>query len=742
MLECEAYFEAYRYNLDVLQKINFLNNGEGNPLSKFIVQGGSCSSVNLPSYFEAGHLLQLPVACNPQQRKGRRGSVPNSPILIACETNHALDQFLELLLTLQKNVKIVRVGSQSESEELNRCTLYHQRRKLRRNKRNYRDEGGILYDETQIRRQVTGMENKIRALQTEVAALENVSGLLNLGKMWVGKQLLGRIPSSLRNILENEEKCTKWLGIEDITSNGFQVSNVMRSWFNISGFQQRRSRLVTLGTQPKNRKLDLDGEELVVDNGNGQFSLKNGNDVSNYTMGQRWRIYFRLLEIAAEMGRKTSAEKGKQLKEARLKLKAAKDKVNGWILKGTDIIGMTTTGAAKHHLLLEYAKPEIVIIEEAAEILEARLITSLTKDCKQLILIGDHLQLRPRPTVYELERKYHLNVSLFERMILNGVKMCTLKTQHRMRPEISDLITGSVYKTLYNHPSVREYPHVKGVLKSLFFVTHTQPEKHDPNLMSKSNQHEANFIVGLCEYLLLQGYLPTEITVLATYNAQVFLLQKLMPVSCSEVEVTSVDSYQGEENKIILLSLVRSNPEDKIGFVGIENRVCVALSRAKHGLFVVGNLNSFINTSKIWQQIHAKLESGQNCGDGLELKCAQHGRITRVQRGSDFFPLKSAGGCGERCNAKLPCSHLCPQICHGFDRSHEGFKCMEPCERKCKVGYHQCQAECSAECPPCKLPVMWRCKSRIHETFLPCDEPCVGLECCQTQTKEASCQLT
>ena len=55
------------------------------------------------------------------------------------------------------------------------------------------------------------------------------------------------------------------------------------------------------------------------------------------------------------------------------------------------------------------------------------------------------------------------------------------------------------------------------------------------------------------------------------------------------VQVTAVDNYQGEENDIIILSLVRSNQEGSVGFLGTDNRVCVALSRARNGLYAIGN---------------------------------------------------------------------------------------------------------------------------------------------------------
>lgn len=105
----------------------------------------------------------------------------------------------------------------------------------------------------------------------------------------------------------------------------------------------------------------------------------------------------------------------------------------------------------------------------------------------------------------------------------------------------------------------------------------------DKDSKSKSNFHEANFIVGLCRYLVLQGYRPDQITVLTTYKGQMFLLRgemRQLP-SCEGVRISCVDDYQGEENDIILVSLVRSNEEGNVGFVKIDNRICVTLSRAK-----------------------------------------------------------------------------------------------------------------------------------------------------------------
>jgi hypothetical protein len=87
------------------------------------------------------------------------------------------------------------------------------------------------------------------------------------------------------------------------------------------------------------------------------------------------------------------------------------------ILREARVVGMTTTSAAKYRDLLQQVRPKIILVEEAAEVLEAHILTSLPLDCDHVILIGDHQQLRPSCTVYELSRKYNLNISMFERLV-------------------------------------------------------------------------------------------------------------------------------------------------------------------------------------------------------------------------------------------------------------------------------------------------------------------------------------
>jgi superfamily I DNA and/or RNA helicase len=87
----------------------------------------------------------------------------------------------------------------------------------------------------------------------------------------------------------------------------------------------------------------------------------------------------------------------------------------------------------------------VVIVEEAAEVLEAHILTSLAPTVEHLVLIGDHFQLPPKVEVYELQKEsgrgFNLNMSMFERLVeAGGVQHVRLQQQRRMRPDISQCV--------------------------------------------------------------------------------------------------------------------------------------------------------------------------------------------------------------------------------------------------------------------------------------------------------------
>lgn len=176
-----------------------------------------------------------------------------------------------------------------------------------------------------------------------------------------------------------------------------------------------------------------------------------------------------------------------------------------------------------------------------------------------------------------------------------------LDVQHRMRPEISKLICPMIYPNLKDHESVLNRPPIQGIEKSVFFIDH-QHNEEVCNDNSKKNVHEALFLVQLARHLVLNDYKPENITILAAYLGQMFEImkeKKRYHNLLQDVRVAVLDNYQGEESDIILLSLVRSNDQQKIGFLKTENRVCVALSRARNGFYVMGNMTQLTHESPV-----------------------------------------------------------------------------------------------------------------------------------------------
>ncbi|KXJ79964.1 hypothetical protein RP20_CCG027365 [Aedes albopictus] len=349
-------------------------------------------------------------------------------------------------------------------------------------------------------------------------------------------------------------------------------------------------------------------------------------------------------------------------------------------VKNIRVVGMTTTFAARNHSLLQLLKSPIVLIEEAAEVLESHIVASLTPFTEHCILIGDHFQLRPTTSVYALAQRYQMDISLFERMIKNQVNVVCLEEQHRMRPEMADLIRPTIYRNLTDSDTVRGRPKVKGMRKNMFFFTHTVPEdaagRDDEK--SKKNSFEGKFVLGLAEYLIAQGYRPEDIVILTAYNGQMLHLvqERKGHEKLHGIRITVVDNYQGEEAKIILLSLVRSNESGSIGFLAFRNRICVALSRARNGLYMVGNMSLLAGCSKIWKSIEQRLEEHSAIGDTLELMCEEHMNIIKIKH-PDEFEKVGFGGCQDMCRVVKECGHQCDSFCHGSMYPHRTCLCYQ-----------------------------------------------------------------
>lgn len=652
------------------------------------------------------------------------------PILVVCYTNHALDQFLEGILGTTK--KIVRIGGRCGSEALQAYMLS----KLRPSR----------YGDDDAEEECSLIQGKLQMLSEKLSAIYTVSCSFPCLERYMSLQVQNSfrgMPHAIREgfrtwleldalknqvmqlLAEDTQRAEQLeLGADEAGEEDFDADEFQR-WQDDDDHLYRGE-----NAAKGDRREPLDSKEQawclhlyklvsVGEKATDDFSVR---DVWRLRIEDRWRLYRYWASMAVEELQKAVSEKKARLAEAKKRLEDECLRLDMACLQDVDVVGATTTGAAKHRALIQEMQPTVVIVEEAAEVLEAHVVTSLAPNTQHLILIGDHKQLRPSSAVYELSVRYNMDVSLFERMLTNGMVCRQLQVQHRMRPSFTRLLVPHFYKKLLNYSNVEVYEDIKGMDCNLFFISHGVFEADVEDSKSHTNSHEAEFLLCLAEYLLNQEYEPSQITILTTYSGQMFLMKEMAKGRrCSEVRITVVDNFQGEENDIILLSLVRSNPQQKVGFIKTPNRICVSLSRAKKGLYCIGNFGMIGESCQHWKDVMKELQSLNAVGEELRLRCQNHpDAVTAVKTSEDFSKVPE-GGCGVPCSTRLSCGHSCGLPCHGYDRSHEMFKCMKPCVRKCPNN-HGCELQCWQNCSQCTIPVLTEFERCGHRSEIPCHE--------------------
>jgi hypothetical protein len=395
-------------------------------------------------------------------------------ILCVCYTNHALDQFLEHMLKRGEK-RLVRIGGRTKSEALKKYELKALSQKERslsvsdadRRMRSVvaqmhqcKDEITELLQTLQMPLEWVHARDVLEA--TDANLVLNFNIIQHDGFAVVGRNNTNIDEEYLFSAWKRGEDCPEWLQ-ESLSWEDEEVENL---WLLLPA--QRLERL--------NEWKTFQFEELTG-----------------------------MIHDARQRYEELSAEKVDIGLE-----------IDSYILRKARIIGATTTGAAKYRDLLSTKKGSVVIVEEAGEVLEPHVLTALTErrenseETKHLILIGDHLQLRPKLESYSLTKVsgngFDFDVSLFERLIFKGFDSAMLRVQHRMRPCIADIIRRQTYPSLDDHPSVASYPDVRGVPENLLFIDHANPENGADELATtKSNPFEAQLCVEIVRYLLLQG---------------------------------------------------------------------------------------------------------------------------------------------------------------------------------------------------------------------------------------------
>jgi superfamily I DNA and/or RNA helicase len=190
------------------------------------------------------------------------------------------------------------------------------------------------------------------------------------------------------------------------------------------------------------------------------------------------------------------------------------------------------------------------------QVFESHIITAIGEKTEHLILIGDHIQLRPSANVYTLAKHFNLDVSLFERLIKNKMPAVQLCVQHRSIPMISSLTHHFYDIPILNHESALNRPPIVGVASPLYFINHQHFEENVADGSSKRNSYEGMYALQLARYLVHQGYEKSEITILTTYMGQRQQIHKKLVSDFKDLKGihTTVRISQREQWKVRVFS--------------------------------------------------------------------------------------------------------------------------------------------------------------------------------------------
>jgi superfamily I DNA and/or RNA helicase len=380
----------------------------------------------------------------------------------------------------------------------------------------------------------------------------------------------------------------------------------------------RRTRPV-LVCAPSNAAVDLLTERCAAA---GLDVVRIGNvarvdpAVLEHTLGERWKRHpmaseikdlrkradeFRRLALKYKrsFGRSEMEQRKLLLKEARSiidDVRRMERQVTDMMVDSADVVACTLVASRNEEIRGRHF--DHVVIDEAGQALDPALCIPLLR-AERVILAGDPHQLPP--TVIDQGAARVLGSTMLERLVSRRPEAVRLLTeQYRMNHVIMTYSNDTFYEGKVTcHPSVedRTVPDGAPLNESLVIIDTSGrgwEESAGDGGESLVNPGEAACVMSILDDLLIRpGHAGWSVGIISPYRGQVRALSDLVTDAirgqAASVEVDTVDSFQGSECDIIVMSLVRSNTEGEIGFLRDIRRMNVAMTRARRKLIIVGD---------------------------------------------------------------------------------------------------------------------------------------------------------
>ncbi|MBI5944411.1 MAG: IGHMBP2 family helicase [Chloroflexi bacterium] len=310
--------------------------------------------------------------------------------------------------------------------------------------------------------------------------------------------------------------------------------------------------------------------------------------------------------------RQSLREEAKQLlNEAR----QIEDSVTERIINNAKIVCATATGLDSETFARR--KFDWCIMDEASQSVEPSAWIPV-QYANRLVLAGDHFQLPPTVISPEAIRG-GFNISLMERLLnINSGVSRLLNVQYRMHQDIMNFSSDVFYEgslqadetvrtaLLTDLPNLKSSPLTDCPIHFIDTAGASYDEEQEADGDSRLNPLEAELVIKKVHELLSCGLSPKHIAVISPYSAQVKLLREKL--KHLDLEIDSVDGFQGREKEAVIVSLVRSNREGEVGFLADTRRMNVALTRARRKLIVIGD-SATITSHGFYQRMVEYFES-------------------------------------------------------------------------------------------------------------------------------------
>lgn len=269
---------------------------------------------------------------------------------------------------------------------------------------------------------------------------------------------------------------------------------------------------------------------------------------------------------------------------------------------------VTCTPVVSMHREVGKEKFDTLIFDEAGQTLEPMCWIPIQK-VKKVILVGDHLQLPPTVKSDEAAKK-GLAMSLLEKLMPLESISEMLSIQYRMNEKIMQFPSNWFYENkLTAHEGNKHHQLDDNVIQFIDTAGTGYEEELLKSPYGICNTQEANLVLIILESILLEH--PQEsVGIISPYKLQVQYIRdqlKEKQINTSTIQVQTVDGFQGQEKDIIIISLVRSNDKQEIGFLKDLRRMNVAITRARKKLIVIGD-SSTLSSSKFYTSFQEYIE--------------------------------------------------------------------------------------------------------------------------------------